>query len=126
MSTLKVGTIQNTSGGSSSTPEQILNGRIKAWVEFHGRDDTIRESFNISSISDEGTSDYDINFTTAFSNANYVVFGSTVGGDGGYHSYICSDGSDKTAGTAPVRLRHAESHGNASETDHLGIAFIGN
>ena len=126
MSTLKVNTIQNTSGGSSSTPEQILNGRIKAWVEFNGQSDAINESFNVSSISDEGTSDYDVNFTTPFSNANYVVFGSTVGGDGGYHSYVCSDGSDKTAGTAPCRFRHAESHAIASEVDQLGIAFIGN
>tara|TARA_Y100001973_G_scaffold63383_1_gene92740 strand:+ start:3550 stop:3876 length:327 start_codon:yes stop_codon:yes gene_type:complete len=99
---------------------------VQAWVEFNGSTDAIRESHNISSISDQGTSDYDINFTTNFADANYVVFGSTVGGDGGYHSYICSDGSDKSVGTAPVRLRHAENHANAGETDHLGIAFVGN
>ena len=47
MSTLKVNTIQNTSGGSSSTPEQILNGRIKAWVEFNGQSDAINESLKV-------------------------------------------------------------------------------
>ena len=99
---------------------------VQAWVEFHGATDVIRESWNISSISDQGTSEYDINFTTSFADANYVVFGSTVGGDNGYHSYICSDGTSKSAGTAPVRLRHAENHNNAGEVSHLGIAFVGN
>ena len=101
------------------------DGSVAAWVEFHGRDDTINRSYNISSISDEGTSEYNINFTTSFVDGDYVVFGSTVGGDGGYHSYVCSDGTDKSAGTAPVRIRHAENHNNAGETDHLGIGFIG-
>tara|TARA_R100000773_G_C4139108_1_gene66370 strand:+ start:76 stop:408 length:333 start_codon:yes stop_codon:yes gene_type:complete len=101
------------------------DGSVGAWVEFNGSSDAIRRSYNISSISDQGTSEYDINFTTSFVDGSYVVFGSTVGGDGGYHSYVCSDGSDKSAGTAPVRLRHAENHANAGETDHLGIAFIG-
>ena len=34
MSTLKVNTIQNTGGGSSSTPDQIDKGRAKLWVSF--------------------------------------------------------------------------------------------
>jgi len=126
MSTLKVNTIQDASGGNGTTASQIASGRIRAWVEFNGVTDSINQSFNISSITDEGTSEYDINFSTPFSNADYVVFGSTVGGDGGYHSCITSDGTDKTAGTAPIRIRHIEEHVNASEIDHLGVAFIGN
>ena len=126
MSTLKVNNIQNTSAAHSTTPEQISSGRIRAWVEFNGNTDAINESFNVSSITDIGTSEYTISFSTAFSNANYCVFGSTVGGDGGYHSYVCSTGTDKSAGSTPVRIRHAENHANAGEIDHLGIAFIGN
>ena len=99
---------------------------VQAWVEFDGASDAVRESHNISSISDQGTSEYDINFSTNFADADYVVFGSTVGGGGGYHSYVCSDGSAKSAGTAPIRIRHAESHANAGEVSHLGIAFVGN
>ena len=36
MSTIKVTNIQDTSGGSSSTSEQIAKGRAKAWVNFDG------------------------------------------------------------------------------------------
>ena len=74
MSTLKVNTIQNTSGGSSSTPEQIEQGRAKAWIHFDGQDTVaIRDSCNVSTLTDNGTGDYTISFTTAMANTNYAV-----------------------------------------------------
>ena len=74
MSTLKVNNIQNTSGGSSSTPEQIEQGRAKAWLNFNGTGTAaINDDFNISSITDNGTGDFTINFSNALSNANYAV-----------------------------------------------------
>jgi hypothetical protein len=49
----------------------------RAWVNFNGRDTVaIRASGNVTSITDNGTGDYTVNFTTALSDANYsVVFG---------------------------------------------------
>jgi len=76
MSTLKVNTIQNTSGGSSSTPEQIESGRAKSFVTFDSRSTlTILHSFNVSTMVDNGTGDYTINFTTAHSDADYAMAG---------------------------------------------------
>lgn len=44
----------------------------KAWVNFDGTGTpTIRDSFNVSSIIDNGPGDYTINFTNALSDANY-------------------------------------------------------
>ena len=74
MSTLKVTTIQDTSGGNASASEQIAQGRAKSWVQFDGRSTpSIADSFNVSSITDNGTGDYDVNFSTNMSNANYSV-----------------------------------------------------
>ena len=74
MSTLKVATIQDTSGNNSSTPSQVAQGRAKAWVNFNGKGTiAINDDFNISSIGDNGTGRYTVNFTTAMSNANYAV-----------------------------------------------------
>ena len=74
MSTLKVNTIQNTSAAHSSTPEEIAQGRAKAWVNFNGTGTVaIRDSFNISSITDVGTGKYGVNINTAMANANYNV-----------------------------------------------------
>ena len=64
MSTLKVNTIQNTSGGSSSTADQIQQGRAKAWAIFTGTGTpSLEDSFNCSSITDHGTGSYQVNLT---------------------------------------------------------------
>ena len=44
----------------------------RAWVNFNGTGTVaIRASGNVSSITDNGTGDYTVNFTTAISDANY-------------------------------------------------------
>jgi hypothetical protein len=66
MSTLKVNTLQNTSGVEVYT--------CKAWVNFNGTGTVaIRASGNVSSITDNGTGDYTLNFTTALADANYSI-----------------------------------------------------
>ena len=64
MSTLKVNTIQDASGGNESSAIQIANGRAKAWVRFDGTGTvSITDSFNVSSITDNGTGRYGFDFT---------------------------------------------------------------
>jgi hypothetical protein len=49
----------------------------RAWVNFNGTGTVaIRASGNVSSITDNGTGDYTVNFTTAMVDANYVTTGS--------------------------------------------------
>ena len=46
----------------------------RAWVNFNGTGTVvIRASGNVSSITDNGTGDYTVNFTTAMPDANYCV-----------------------------------------------------
>jgi uncharacterized protein (AIM24 family) len=46
----------------------------RAWVNFDGTGTVaIRASGNVSSITDNGTGDYTVNFTTALPDANYAV-----------------------------------------------------
>jgi len=76
MSTLKTSNIQDTSGGNNSTPEEINEGRAKVWVNFNGTGTVaIRDSFNVSSITDNGTGDYTVTFATAMADSNYAVVG---------------------------------------------------
>lgn len=82
MSTLRVSTIQDTAGSNSSTPAAIANGIAKAWVNFNGTGVVaIRAQYNVSSITDNGTGDYTVNFTNALTDANYSVVAN--GGDPG-------------------------------------------
>ncbi len=49
----------------------------RAWVNFNGTGTVaIRASGNVSSITDNGTGDYTVNFTTAMPDANYSAMGS--------------------------------------------------
>lgn len=58
----------------------------RAWVNFNGTGTVaIRASGNVSSITDNGTGDYTINFTTAMPDANYsgqVCIGAVGASDG--------------------------------------------
>ena len=77
MSTLKVDQIQNTSDAHSSTPEQIAQGRAKAWVEFSGQGSaSIIGSYGVSSVSRASNGNYQVNFSSSFANTNYAVFAS--------------------------------------------------
>jgi len=72
MSTLVAQTISN--GTVSTSSANVIQGSAKAWVNFNGTGTVaIRASYNVSSITDNGTGDYTVNFTNAFADANYAV-----------------------------------------------------
>jgi hypothetical protein len=74
MSTLRVTTVTNPPGG-----QPTIDGLARAWVNFNGTGTVaIRASLNVSSITDNGTGDYTVNFTTALADANYSVAGMTA------------------------------------------------
>lgn len=75
MSTLSVATVKS----QNTLPPAIQNSSgteigtfCRAWVNFNGTGTVaIRASFNVTSITDNGTGDYTVNFTTAMPDANY-------------------------------------------------------
>lgn len=74
MSTLRLTTISNQGGTATVPSETVINGSAKAWVNFNGTGTVaIRASFNVSSITDNGTGDYTVNFSNAMSDANYSI-----------------------------------------------------
>lgn len=77
MSTLTVATVKsNTSGPPvfQDTSGAEIGTLCRAWVNFNGTGVVaIRAQFNVSSITDNGTGDYTVNFTTALADANYAT-----------------------------------------------------
>lgn len=60
---LKAGTITDTSGNNSSTTEQIFQGRARVWWNYNqDGGPTIRDSYRVSSITDNATGKYTVNF----------------------------------------------------------------
>jgi hypothetical protein len=80
--------IQGASGSASAG-----SGSLTAWVNFNGTGTVaIRASGNVSSITDNGSGDFTVNFTTAMADANYsIVLGSSDNTDSGAASFSIYD-----------------------------------
>ena len=68
-----------TSGALDNCTGQNLT---KAWVNYDGVAQSVRASFNVSSVTYNAVGTYTVNFTNAFADAKYTVVGS-VGYTGG-------------------------------------------
>jgi len=74
MSTLNVSNISD--GTTSVGTEYVVNGSAKAWVNFNGTGTIAsRDSFNVASLTDQGTGAYDVNFTNSMDNSDFVTLG---------------------------------------------------
>ena len=110
MSTLRVNTLQDATG--SDQPAMV--GAAKAWVNFDGTGTVaIRAAFNVSSITDNGTGDYTVNFTNSMPDENFaVVFGGQETGSTN-HPCITSIKQAVDPTTANVTIR-TDNHTSAS------------
>lgn len=95
-----------------------------AWLNFNGVGTVaIRDSYNVSSVTDNGTGNYSINFTTPFANANYspVVSAkneSTVGAG------ICSVVPAGTTASV-LQILVGNSAGTAADQPRIDVAIFG-
>lgn len=98
MSTIKATTLSNIAGSKTVPTDTVVDGSAKAWVNFNGTGTVaIRRAFNVSSITDNGTGDYTVNFTNAMVDANYSVTGSCAqSGAGGRWMQVSSAAAQTT------------------------------
>jgi hypothetical protein len=75
-----------------ATTQSSGSGVAKAWVNYKGTATrAINASYNVSSVTVNGTGDYTFNFTNAFADANYsVVTTSTAAGSVNFQSPLYS------------------------------------
>jgi hypothetical protein len=77
MSTVKAANLQNTGSGApvfKNSSGTEIGTLCRAWVNFNGTGTvSIRDDFNVSSITDNGTGDYTVTFTNSMSSVNYAV-----------------------------------------------------
>jgi uncharacterized protein (AIM24 family) len=80
VSTAQVVSIPGNLSFNSGYGSSAVAYGCRAWVNFNGTGTVaIRASGNVSSITDNGTGDYTVNFTTAMPDVNYSAVAS--GGD---------------------------------------------
>lgn len=112
--------------GAQSGSAPIYGAR--AWVNFNGTGTVaIRASGNVSSITDNGTGDYTVNFTTAMPDANYsVLFGfATSYGITSQVAAANSGSAPTTQTTSAVRVTHRDTAaGNYADVNSQYVAIF--
>jgi len=100
----------------------------RAWVNFNGTGTVaIRASGNVSSITDNGTGDYTVNFTTAMPDNDYsVVYGGLVvsGGANNYAAGLSGNAEDTALTTTSVEYRLERADGAANDWHTCCLAIF--
>lgn len=92
----------------------------RAWVNFNGTGTvSIRNSGNVSSITDNGTGDYTVNFITAMPDANYSVSLAYTNEANSQHGI----GFLHTLTTGSVRVQHYNAANSSQTTDKAIVAI---
>ena len=78
-SILRVNTLTDASSNNSTAMSTINQGTAKAWLNLNGSSFGINDSFNVSSCVDDGTGDYTVNISSAYSNDDFSSTSSCKG-----------------------------------------------
>ena len=121
MSTVKTNDLQTTTGGIPTVKGQKLIPT--AWVNFNGTSTVaIRDSENVSSITDRAVGKYTINFTNNLANTNYaIVCSCTIGGAANYNRIAGASSND----VSWAYLNTFNDGGFLYDVDYINAAVLG-
>ncbi len=105
-SELRVNTLKDASGNNSIGMSYVAEGSAKVWANSDGTavDGTadltgVRDSFNLTSIVDNGTGDHTLAYTNNMGNANYALTSATITDLGANR---CCLGLNDSTGSSPL------------------------
>jgi hypothetical protein len=121
-STLKINTLTGvTTAGSiavtgegNSTTTNLQQGLCKVWINMDGTGTiAIKDSLNVSGITDNATGQYRVAYTNNMSDSEYAL---TQGADGTYNGTVCSIGfgDSQNSGLASTHYDNDSRGGNGS------------
>ena len=106
-------------GGTNTT--NLQQGLAKAWVNLNGTGTAaLRDSYNVSGITDNGTGDYTTTWATAMSNGNYSVAhminrSNDLARGGQWCTYAVTQGAGNEPTTAALRINTGASAKSSSD-----------
>jgi hypothetical protein len=116
--TFDIPSVASLSTASGSAPSYSA----RAWVNFNGTGTVaIRDSGNVSSITDNGTGLYTVNFTTAMSDVNYSASYSVSNVSG---SVIVKGASGGTYSTSAVQILCFVAGGADTDVAIVGVSIF--
>jgi hypothetical protein len=103
--TMKVNGTTGLTFPDTTTLASAGQSSVQAWVNFNGTGTVaIRASYNVSSITDNGTGDYTVNFTTALADANYAAVFGGARQSGSYNSTVLVNNTNSLYTTSALRI----------------------
>ena len=72
---IKADTLEHSTAGSIAT-NYVVEGSAKSTLHYNHQTPVVRASLNVSSVTDDATGDFQINYTSSFSDIYYSVYGS--------------------------------------------------
>jgi hypothetical protein len=121
--TIVADTLQNGAGTSTSM-DNAINGSAKAWVNYKGTATrAINASYNVSSVTFNGTGDYTVNFTNALTDANYSAVAS-CGSTGNNTTGADLIATTHNASSSSVRLASYIRTGSFSDTEQICVSVF--
>ena len=118
---IKNTSVYETDGGTSTT-QNLVQAVPKLWVNYKGTaTNEVRDSFNVTSVTDSATGRYIIVVGNDFSNDDYAV---TSVGAQIYASYIGAIGlnGNLTSNTSQIGVGSTDNSGN--DYDQIDLHFI--
>jgi len=99
--TLTTSDAKNTNTEKSLDTSYVFNGSAKQWVLLQSNGTSVTDSFNNTSVTDNGTGDYTLTRTNNMANATYCAIGSS--GDNSTTFNVCSDVGEQTTSVHDIR-----------------------
>ena len=99
----------------------------KAWVNYDGTTPSIRDSYNIGSVTDNGTGEYTVNYSTAMADANYSIvgFAHDDASSGWWRLLVSNNGAAQAAGSFAIETIHPQDY-SLQDSDTVCIQVFGN
>ena len=118
-------TLEHSTAGSLDT-SYVVNGSAKAWVNFNGTGTVaIRDSFNVSSLTDVTTANYSVNYASAMNTANYSVGGTLKYTGSGTGLSLTLTGSTPLTTTQADVFANADNSVGAADNDMMLVNVHG-
>jgi len=121
-------TLSTLSDGTNSTnATDVIRGSARAWVNYNAVSQSIRGSYNVSSVVVNGTGDISVNFTNAMTDTNYAwAISQQLNGTGNNDPGAASTGRNFGTGswtTSSIRI-NVMSNTNLSQENPLVLTVV--
>ena len=106
------------SDGGAVTDSNLVQGLCKQWVLLQSDGNSVTDSFNNSSVTDNNTGDYTLTRTNNMANATFCAIGSS--GDNSTTFNVCSDVGEQTTAVFDIRCVNDAANSTIDVPDTVG------